>query len=301
MLAFVTTFFRLLLNLTVMFLLVMFVVGMLRQLVAPRVSKSLAAALGKSKGVGGYLLALGGGMVTPFCSCSAVPAVVGLLGGGVAMGVVITFLIAAPVVHEGTFLLMWASMGPKGALAFLITAAALAMVLGVIFSLFKLDHLVNRVMIEPRRETALTNAPSLKTKVKVSLLQAWDLFKRVWPYLLVGVAIGAVMENFVPVETVQRVVMAVGPLGVIIVTLLCAPLYARIEVLVPIGIVLLHRGVPIGTVVAFIMSFSVLSVPEFLLLSKYFKPKLLAAYGAAVTLAIILMGYGFNLAYTGRL
>jgi uncharacterized protein len=297
---FLETFGRLLLQMTGLFLLVMFGMGILRDAIAPKVTKATQQALEKRPGPLGYGVALAGGMVTPFCSCSAVPAAIGMVETSIPLGIVLTFLVASPVIHEGTVVFMWATMGPRFAALFIAAAALVALSAGVGLGQLPLDHQVRRVSYRAGNTDMLSSLSSLD-RLKTTAVMVWKYFLRVFPYLVVGMLFGALMEDFVPAATVQRVVQAVGPLGVVIATMIGIPLYARIEVLVPFGVVLLSQGIPVGTVMAFLMATSALSVPEILLLTKLFKPRLLTLYVTAVTLCIMLLGYAFNLAFVHHL
>lgn len=223
-----------------------------------------------------------------------------MLGAAIPLGAVITFLIAAPVVHEGTVALLWVTAGPKAAVAFVGAAALLALALGALFGTFDIRHLVMGIPNDLDDHATFLQADRLVVKLRRAGMMALAHLKQVFPYLAAGIFVAAIMEDFVPTELVARLVSSLGPAGVPLATLIGVPVYARIEVMVPMGVILLDRGVPFGTVTAFMMAASALSVPEMMLLSRVFRPRLLGAYVAAVSLAIILFGYGFNLYFTGH-
>lgn len=298
---FLRTYLRLLTNVSGLFLIVMFVSGILRMVVAPKVAKFTERTYAtKKKGFLGYAAALLGGMVTPFCSCSAVPVAISMIESEIPVGVVITFLIAAPVIHEGTVIFMWATMGKLTAVLFILLAAVTALGLGLLLGRSRLSKMVNRVTYKGGTPS-LAQFPTWREKARAALGLAVLQFVKLFPYMAISMAFGALIEDYVPVETIRHIVSSVGLLGVIVVTLIGVPLYARIEILIPVGVVLFNVGVPIGTIVAFLMSSSVLSVPEIVMLSKVFRRPLLVSYVGALSATIIAFGYGLNLLFTGHL
>jgi hypothetical protein len=244
----------------------------------------------------GNILASGIGVITPFCSCSAVPLFIGLLEAGVPLGVTFSYLISAPMVNEVAVVLLFGMFGWKIALLYVFSGVLLAIVAGIILGKMKLEHLVQDYVwgFHSEGETA-----EEKQTMKERLLGAYhytkDLVKKIFPYVLIGVALGAGIHGYLPEGFLAAYAGASNPFAVVIVVLIGIPLYSNAAGTIPIVRSLVEKGLPVGTALAFMMSVTALSLPEMIILKNVLKPKLLALYFGIVGLGIIATGYMFNM------
>ena len=244
----------------------------------------------------GNILASLLGVITPFCSCSAVPLFIGLLEAGVPLGVTFSYLISAPMVNEIAVVLLFGMFGWKVALLYVISGILLAVVAGVIFGKMKLEHLVEEYVWEFKSEgEELEEKLTVKQRLFSSYYYTTDLVKKIFPYVLIGVALGAGIHGYLPEGFLSTYASASNPFAVIIVVLIGIPLYSNAAGTIPIVRSLVEKGLPMGTALAFMMSVTALSLPEMIILRNVLKPKLLALYFSVVGIGIILTGYLFNM------
>ncbi len=243
----------------------------------------------------GNILASLLGVITPFCSCSAVPLFIGLLEAGVPLGVTFSYLISAPMVNEIAVVLLFGMFGWKIALLYVFSGVLLAIVAGVIFGKMKLEHLVEEYVWKFKSEEEDEVKQTINNRLLTSYYYTKDLVLKVFPYVMIGVALGALIHGYLPNDFLATYASASNPFAVIIVVLIGIPLYSNAAGTIPIVRSLVEKGLPMGTALAFMMSVTALSLPEMIILRNVLKPKLLALYFGVVGLGIIVTGYLFNL------
>lgn len=250
--------------------------------------------LGRFKGIWANIIAALLGTVTPFCSCSSIPLFIGFTNAGLPLGVTFSFLISSPMVDLGSLVLLMSIFGWKVAIVYVIVGLVIAVAGG---TLIEKMHLENQVADFIRNGKSIDVAQEALTKRK-RLKYAWEQVistaKKVAPYVLIGVAIGAFIHNWIPEEIIVKVLGSGNPFGVIIATIAGAPMYADIFGCIPIAEALLAKGAKLGVVLSFMMGVTTLSLPSMIMLKKAVKPKLLGIFIAICVIGIILVGYFFN-------
>jgi uncharacterized membrane protein YraQ (UPF0718 family) len=242
--------------------------------------------------------AAGFGVVTPFCSCSAVPLFIGFVEAGIPMGVTFAFLISSPMVNEVALVLLWGLFGPGVALLYMVAGLAVAIVGGLVLGRLGVERWVEPWVLDVRAGGGATSIDR-HVSVEQRLRDAWtytkDLVRKVVPFVLIGIGIGAFIHGFVPTELVAEVGGEGNPLAVPIVVLLAVPLYSNAAGTIPIVEALLGKGLPLGTTLAFMMAVVAISLPEFVILRRVIRPPLLALFAGVVVVGILVVGYLFNL------
>ena len=244
----------------------------------------------------GTVAAASFGIVTPFCSCSAVPLFIGFVEAGVPLGVTFAFLISSPMVNEVALVLLWGLFGPGIALVYMAAGLAVAIVGGLVIGKLGLERYVEDYV------WALQGTGGAPIVFRLTwedrLGDAWrytrDLVRKITPYLLVGIGIGALIHGFVPTELVVAIGGKGNPFAVPLVVLLAIPLYSNAAGTIPIVQALLGKGMPLGTTLAFMMAITAISLPEFIILKKVIKPPLIAIFATIVTIGVLFVGYLFN-------
>jgi len=271
---------------------IIFVVSVIRSYLPPEKTKKWLST--RFEIVGNIIAALIG-IVTPFCSCSAVPLFIGLVESGVPLGVTFSYLISAPMVNEVAAVMLLGLFGPMVALLYIGSGVAIAVIVGFILGKLKLEHLVEDYVwkIKVGGETVEIKK-TFSTRLKEAYQYTLDLVKKVLPYVLVGVAAGALVHGYAPENFLARVAGKSNIFAVPLAVLIGVPLYSNAAGTIPIVKSLIEKGLPIGTALAFMMSVTALSFPEMVILRKVLKPKLLVIYIAILTLGIIFTGYLFN-------
>jgi uncharacterized membrane protein YraQ (UPF0718 family) len=268
-------------------------VSFLRSFVSPaRVRRALAG-----RGVlPGTVAAAGFGVVTPFCSCSAVPLFIGFVEAGVPLGVTFAFLVSSPMVNEVALVLLWGLFGPAIALGYMAAGLAVAIGAGLVIGRLHLERYVEDYVWTIRAGSGIGDVrPSLEDRVRDAWRSTTEIVRRVWPFVVAGIAIGALIHGFVPTEAVLGVGGRGNPLAVPALVALGIPLYANAAATIPVMEVLIAKGLPLGSALAFMMAVTALSVPELVILRRVMKPRLLAVFVAVVAAGILAVGYGFNL------
>lgn len=249
---------------------------------------------GKKYGSGNFLASLFGA-VTPFCSCSSIPIFIGFLEAGIPLGLTFSFLITSPLVNEYLVVLMLGFFGWKITLAYVISGILIGTISGLILGKMNLKKYLVKDLISTNKEVKKEiKYDGLKKRLHFGLNEAISIIKKLWIWILVGVGIGAIIHNYVPAEVIQSIISKGGVFAVPIAVLLGVPMYGSCAAIVPIAVVLLEKGVPIGTALAFMMAIAALSFPEAVILRRAMKLKLIAIFFGVVTLAIILTGYIYN-------
>jgi len=272
---------------------IVFVMGMVNSYFTPERTRALLA--GRTEGVAN-VMAASLGVVTPFCSCSAVPLFIGFVQAGVPLGVTFSFLISAPMVNEVALTLLFGLFGWRIAMLYLGLGLAVAIVAGWIIGRLKMEaSLEDWVQRMPRVEArAADNALTLSERIDAGFAAVHEIVGNVWPYILGGIAIGAAIHGYVP-EAFMASIMGKDvwwavPLAVVV----GVPMYSNAAGVIPIVQALLAKGAALGTVLAFMMSVIALSLPEIVILRKILKPRLIATFVAVVASGILLVGYVFN-------
>lgn len=250
--------------------------------------------LGRFRGIGANMIAALLGTVTPFCSCSSIPIFIGFTSAGLPLGVTFSFLISSPMVDLGSLVLLMSIFGWKAAIVYVLLGLIIAVAGG---SLIEKLHLENEVE-EYIKNGKSVDIPQEELHFKDRLHFAWEqdvsTAKKVAPYVLIGVGIGAIIHNWIPEEIIVNILGANNPFGVIIATIAGVPMYADIFGTIPIAEALLAKGALLGVVLSFMMGVTTLSLPSMIMLRKAVKPKLLWIFIAICTVGIILVGYLFN-------
>ena len=273
-------------------IIILFVVSLIRSyLPASKIKEILSK---RNKYVSHFLAALIG-IITPFCSCSAVPLFLGFLEAGVPLGVTFSFLIASPMINEVALILLLSLFGWKIALLYTLSGLLIAIIAGIIIGQMKVDKLL-RVLALPDNQNR-QNLHSLNTKERLIYARNYTLniLKKIWLYILIGVALGAFIHGYVPADFLAQYAGADKWYAVPLAVLIGIPLYANAAGVIPLVGALTEKGVAIGTTLAFMMSVTALSLPEFMILKRVMKTKLILLFAGIVGAGIIFTGYIFNL------
>ncbi len=271
---------------------IIFVVTVLRSFMS--VERTRALLGGRREGVGN-VAAAGLGVVTPFCSCSAVPAFIGFVAAGVPLGVTMSFLIASPMVNEVAIVMLFGLFGWKVTALYIGTGLVIATLAGWVIGRMGLERFVEPFVFETKLRGKVIDPSaglSWDDRLAMGREEVGAILRKIWPYLLLGVGLGAVIHGWVPEEWFAD--HAVGPLGVPIAVGLGVPLYSNAAGVMPLVEALHNKGMPMGTVLAFMMSVVALSLPETVLLRRVLQPRLIATFIAVVATGIIATGYLFN-------
>jgi hypothetical protein len=272
---------------------IVWLVSFLRSFVSPERVRRTLAGRGTLPGTIG---AAGFGVVTPFCSCSAVPLFIGFVEAGVPLGVTFAFLVASPMVNEVAIVLLWGLFGPGIALAYMAAGLAVAIVAGLLIGRLGLERYVEEYVWTIRaRSGVVETRPTRDERVRNAWRSTLDILRRVWPFVVAGIAVGALIHGYVPTDLVVSLGGRDNPLAVPALVALGVPLYSNAAGTIPIVEALLGKGLPLGSALAFMMAITALSIPELVILRRVMKPRLLATFVAVVAAGILLVGYGFNL------
>lgn len=279
-------------KITVLLCVLIFIISYIQSYFPPERSRKI---MGRFHGIGANCIAALLGTVTLFCSCSSIPLFIGFTSAGLPLGVTFSFLISSPMVDLGSLVLLMSIFGTKVAVLYVVLGLVIAVAGG---TLIEKLHIENQVEEFIRKASALDiDSPTLTQKEHLTYAkdQVAETFKKVFPYILIGVGIGAVIHNWIPESWVVSVLGSSNPVGVILATVIGVPMYADIFGTIPIAEALLAKGAQLGTVLSFMMGVTTLSLPSMIMLRKAVKPKLLGFFIAVCTAGIILVGYLFNL------
>lgn len=279
-------------KITILLCVLIFLISYIQSFFPPERSKKI---IGKFHGVGANMVGALLGTVTPFCSCSSIPLFIGFTSAGLPLGVTFSFLISSPMVDLGSLVLLMSIFGWKIAIVYVIVGLVVAVAGGTIIEKLHMENEVEEFI----RNASSVDLEADELTVKDRLLYAKDqvvsTFKKVFPYILVGVGIGAVIHNWIPEEWIEMVLGSNNPFGVVLATALGVPMYADIFGTIPVAEALLSKGAQLGTVLSFMMAVTTLSLPSMIMLRKAVKPKLLGTFIAICVIGIIIVGYGFNI------
>ncbi|MDO5410199.1 MAG: permease [Lachnospiraceae bacterium] len=279
-------------KITVLLCFLIYMISYIQSYFPPERSKKI---MGRFHGLMANCIAALLGTVTPFCSCSSIPLFIGFTSAGLPLGVTFSFLISSPMVDLGSLILLMSIFGTKVAVLYVIIGLIIAVIGGTI-----IEHLHMELYVEEfiRNASAVNiDAPSLTQKDRLIYAkdQVVSTFKKVFPYILIGVGIGAVIHNWIPEAWVESILGSHNPFGVVLATLIGIPMYADIFGTIPVAEALLFKGAQLGTILSFMMAVTTLSLPSMIMLRKAIKLKLLALFVAICTIGIIIVGYLFNL------
>lgn len=250
--------------------------------------------LGRFKGIGANIIAALLGTVTPFCSCSSIPLFIGFTSAGLPLGVTFSFLISSPMVDLGSLVLLMSIFGWKVAIVYVVVGLIIAVVGGTIIEKLHLENQVQEFIRSAHAMEVEQEELTKKDRLKFAWDQVLETAKKVAPYVLVGVGIGAFIHNWIPEDIIVKVLGTGNPFGVIIATVAGVPMYADIFGCIPIAEALLAKGARLGVVLSFMMGVTTLSLPSIIMLKKAVKSKLLGIFIVICTLGIIIVGYFFN-------
>ncbi len=286
-------FFYDVIKITILLCGLIFIISYIQSFFPPERSRRI---IGKFKGFWANCIAALLGTVTPFCSCSSIPLFIGFTSAGLPLGVTFSFLISSPMVDLGSLVLLISIFDAKVAIIYVLAGLVIAVAGGTLIEKLHMEPYVEDFIyrIEGGAD-AKEDRLSTKQRLTYALDQVTATFKKVFPYILAGVGIGAVIHNWIPEEWVELTLGGNNPLGVVIATLVGIPMYADIFGTIPIAEALLSKGALLGVILAFMMSVTTLSLPSLIMLRKAIKPKLLALFVAICVAGIIIIGYLFNL------
>ena len=268
-----------------------FIISYIQSYFPPERSKKI---LGRFHGIGANSVAALLGTVTPFCSCSSIPLFIGFTSAGLPLGVTFSFLISSPMVDLGSLVLLMSIFGAKVAILYVLFGLIIAVVGGTIIEKMHMEKHVESFILSAGSVDIESPGLTRKDRLVYAKEQTLSTFKKVVPYILIGVGIGAIIHNWIPESWVVSLLGSKNPFGVILATLIGVPMYADIFGTIPIAEALLSKGAQLGTVLSFMMGVTTLSLPSMIMLRKAVKPKLLALFIAICTAGIIIVGYLFN-------
>lgn len=278
-------------KITVLLCVLIFGISYLQSFFPPERSRRI---LGRFHGLGANIIGALLGTVTPFCSCSSIPIFIGFAGAGLPLGVIFSFLISSPMVDLGSLVLLMSIFGAKVAVAYVALGLVIAVIGGT---------LIEKLHVENDVEDFIRNAKSVAVvESKLTVRDRWDYskaqvittFKKVFPYILIGVGIGAVIHNWIPESWIEAALGSNNPFGVVLAALIGIPMYADIFGTVPVAEALLGKGAQLGTILSFMMAVTTLSLPSLIMLRRAVKPRLLGLFIGICAAGIIIVGYAFN-------
>jgi len=268
-----------------------FVISYIQSYFPPERSKKI---LGKFHGIGANIVAALLGTVTPFCSCSSIPLFIGFTSAGLPLGVTFSFLISSPMVDLGSLLLLMSIFGANVAIIYVVLGLVIAVIGGTIIEKLHMEKHVESFILAAGSVDIESPELTRRDRLRFAKEQMLATFRKVFPYILIGVGIGAVIHNWIPEEWIAAVLGSKNPFGVVLATLIGVPMYADIFGTIPIAEALLGKGAQLGTILTFMMAVTTLSLPSMVMLRKAVKPRLLALFISICTIGIIIVGYFFN-------
>ncbi len=279
-------------KITILLCTLIFVISFIQSYFPPERSKKI---LGKYKGIKANIMAALLGTVTPFCSCSSIPLFIGFTSAGLPVGVTFSFLISSPMVDLGSLVLLMSIFSTKVAVAYVVVGLIIAVIGGTLIEKLHMEKYVEDFILKAGNVDIESPTLTKKDRLRYAKDQMIQTFKKVFPYILFGVGIGATIHNWIPESWIQSVLGSNNPFGVVLATLIGIPIYADIFGTIPIAQALIGKGAQLGTILAFMMAVTTLSLPSMIMLRKAIKPKLLALFIAICTFGIIMVGYLFNI------
>ena len=279
-------------KITVLLCVLIFMISYIQSYFPPERSKKI---LGRFHGIKANIISALLGTVTPFCSCSSIPLFIGFSSAGLPLGVTFSFLISSPMVDLGSLVLLMSIFGIKVAVAYVVVGLMIAVIGGTMIEKMHMEKYVEEFIIKSKSVDIDSPNLSIKERLQYAKEQVSETFQKVFPYILIGVGIGALIHNWIPETWIEGILGGNNPFGVILATVVGVPMYADIFGTIPVAEALLTKGALLGTVLAFMMAVTTLSLPSLIMLKKAIQPKLLILFIAICTLGIIIVGYLFNI------
>ena len=279
-------------KITVLLCVLIFIISYIQSYFPPERSRRI---MGRFIGVPANIMAALLGTVTPFCSCSSIPIFIGFTSAGLPLGVTFSFLISSPMVDLGSLVLLMSIFGGKTAVVYVLSGLIIAVIGGTVIEHLHLENELEDFVKKAGFKDYEAELLSLSDRIIYAKDQVVNTFKKVFPYILLGVGIGAVIHDWIPQSLIEKVLGSANPFGVILATVIGIPMYADIFGTIPIAEALLSKGAKLGTILSFMMAVTTLSLPSLVMLRKAVKPKLLGIFISVCTIGIILTGYGFNI------
>ncbi|WP_294530945.1 permease [uncultured Fusobacterium sp.] len=287
-------FFYDVIKITILLCSLIFFISYIQSYFPPEKSKKI---IGRFKGIWANIIGALLGTVTPFCSCSSIPLFIGFTSAGLPLGVTFSFLISSPMVDLGSLLLLVSIFGVKIAILYVVLGLVIAVVGGTVIEKLKLENEIEEFIRNAKSVSDIElDVPELTIadRVKFAKEQVIETFKKVFPYIIVGVGIGAAIHNWIPENWIIGILGSKNPFGVILATLIGIPIYADIFGTIPIAEALFAKGANLGSILSFMMAVTTLSLPSLVMLRKAIKPKLLKVFVGICIIGIIIVGYFFN-------
>ena len=278
-------------KITVLLCFLIFMISYIQSYFPPERSRKI---LGRFHGIWANMIAALLGTVTPFCSCSSIPLFIGFTGAGLPLGVTFSFLISSPMVDLGSLVLLMSIFGAKIAVVYVVIGLVIAVAGGTIIEKMHMEKHVEEFIRNAGSVDIESEELAVKDRLAYAREQVVETFKKVFPYILIGVGIGAVIHNWIPESWIQTVLGSNNPFGVILAVLVGVPMYADIFGTIPVAEALLAKGAQLGTILSFMMAVTTLSLPSIIMLRKAVRPKLLWLFIGICSIGIIIVGYLFN-------
>lgn len=278
-------------KITLLLCVLIFTISFIQSFFPPERTKKI---LGEHRGIWANVLAALLGTVTPFCSCSSIPLFIGFTSAGLPIGVTFSFLISSPMVDLGSLILLMSVFGAKTALLYVILGLIIAVIGGLIIDKMKMEDYIEEYIKKAGNVNSVSLGLTIKDRLDFAGEQVCSTLKKVFPYILAGVGIGAVIHNWIPESFIVTVLGSKNAFSVILATLVGVPMYADIFGTIPVAEALYAKGAELGTVLSFMMAVTTLSLPSLIMLRKAIKPRLLALFVGICTVGIIITGYLFN-------
>jgi uncharacterized membrane protein YraQ (UPF0718 family) len=280
------------LKIFLLLIVIIFVVSLTRSYLPPEKTRNI---LSREKKYVGNILASLLGIITPFCSCSAVPLFLGFVEAGVPLGVTFSFLVASPMINEVALVLLFGSFGWRIAFLYIFSGLVISILSGIVIGKFNVENLVEE-FVWKNKFNGQAQLPEMSRKQRIDYAKNYtkDILRKVWPYILVGVGLGAWIHGYVPTDFLARYASADKWYAVPLAVAIGIPLYSNAAGVIPLVSALTEKGVAMGTTLAFMMAVTGLSLPEFMILKKVMKIRLILIFAAVVGVGILLTGYLFN-------
>ena len=278
-------------KITVLLCCLIFVISYIQSYFPPERSRKI---LGRFHGIGANIISALLGTVTPFCSCSSIPLFMGFTSAGLPTGVTFSFLISSPMVDLGSLVLLMSIFGVKVAVVYVVVGLIIAVAGGGLIEKMHMEQYVEEFIRSAGRVDIDVPSLTVKDRLIYAKEQVVGTFKKVFPYILAGVGIGALIHNWIPEQWIQTILGSSNPFGVVLAVIVGVPMYADIFGTIPVAEALLSKGAQLGTILSFMMAVTTLSLPSMVMLRKAVKPKLLGTFVAICTVGIVIVGYFFN-------
>lgn len=279
-------------KISILLCVLIFMISYIQSFYPPEKSKRI---LGSFKGIFANIISALLGTVTPFCSCSSIPLFIGFTSSGLPIGVTFSFLISSPMVDLGSLVLLMSIFGYRIAIIYVLLGLVIAVIGGTIIDNLHLEKYVEDYILTIKQVDVQEANLTTKDRLNFAKTQVQDTFNKVFKYILLGVGIGAFIHNWIPESFIENILGTNNPFGLIIATIVGIPMYGDIFGTIPIAEALLSKGAQLGTILAFMMAVTTLSLPSLIMLRKAIKPKLLTIFIIICTIGIIIVGFIFNL------